>query len=215
MSLKLQGLIIRFPLQEYALTKNIKISKNSISQLKLLWISLADFQNEKSGQCNPSMGTLSKCIEKSTSQTVVYMNKLKELGLVVASRNAKGGRYTPQYELLIPCRPADGTVSHPADNTPHISSDTSPPEETFEASDVQDPTPPIYRTRILIEPLDESLIKSLINERDISKRNTGLVGVAEKYGFEVKNNTPIHEVEIWLLKAINQSTPHRTNYGTH
>ena len=49
MSLKLQGLIIRFPLKEYALTKNIKISKGSISQLKLLWISLADFQNEKSG----------------------------------------------------------------------------------------------------------------------------------------------------------------------
>jgi len=215
MSLKLQGLIIRFPLQDYALTKNIKVSKNSISQLKLLWVSLADFQNEKSGQCNPSMETLSKCIEKSTSQTIVYMNKLKELGLVVVSRNAKGGRYTPQYELPIPCRPEDRTASHPVDNTPHISSDTSPPVETLEVSDVQDPTHPTYRTRILIEPLDESLIKSLIHERDILKRNAGLVGFAEKYGFQVQNNTPIHEVEIWLLKAINQSTPHRTNYGTH
>jgi hypothetical protein len=143
------------------------------------------------------------------------MNKLKELGLVVVSRNEKGGRYTPQYELPMPCRPADQGVNPPADDTPELSSETTSLVETFEASDVQDSTRPICRTRILIEPLDESLIKSLIHERDILKRNTGLVGFAEKYGFEVKNNTPIHEVEIWLLKAINQSTPHRTNYGTH
>ena len=202
MSLRLQGMIFDFPLSSYAKSKKIKVSERSISQLKLLWLSLANFKNEKTGQCNPSIERLSRCIEKSSSQTTEYMNKLKELGLVVVSRNEKGGRYTPQYELPMPCHPADQGVNPPADDTPEFSSETTPLVETFEAPAMQDATPPICRTRILIEPLDESLIKSLVNEKNLFIKNTGLVGIAKKYGFQLKSNTPIHEVETWLLKAI-------------
>ena len=215
MSLRLQGKILRFPLMELAKSLNINISDRAISPLKPLWLALADFQNEKSGQCNPSIKTLSKCIEKSESQTTLYMGILKKLGLVIAVRNAKGGRYTPQYELPIPYHPTDKGVNSPVDNVPEISSETTPTTQDFEGSHTQDSNPLTHGIRILIEPLDESLIKSLIHERDISKRNAGLVGVAKKYGFQLKYNTPIHEVETWLLNTITQSTPHRTNYGTH
>jgi hypothetical protein len=215
MSLRLQGMIFDFPLSSYAKSKKIKVSERSISQLKLLWLSLANFKNEKTGQCNPSIERLSRCIEKSSSQTTEYMNKLKELGLVVVSRNEKGGRYTPQYELPMPCYPADQGVNPPADDTPEFSSETTPLVETFEASDVHGPTRPICRTRILIEPLDESLIKSLVNERNALLKTQGLSNIGKKYGFPFMGNTPIHEVETWLLKAIKDSTAHGISYGNH
>ena len=215
MSLRLQGKIIRFPLMEYAKSLNIDISDRAISPLKLLWLALADFQNEKSGQCNPSIKTLAACIEKSESQTTLYMGLLKKLGLVVVSRYAKGGRTTPQYELPIPSHPVDTSASPPVDDTPQISSETTPPVKSNEGSHQQDPTPLAGRTRILIEALDEPLIKSLILEKDIHKRNAGLVWYAKKYGYEIENSTPMYEVEAWLLKAINQPNLHRTIYGNH
>lgn len=52
-------------------------------------------------------------------------------------------------------------------------------------------------------------------EKDVFKRNAGLTWYAKKYGYEFEKNTPMHEVEAWLLKAINQPTPHRTSYGNH
>ena len=215
MSLRLQGKIFAFPLKEYAKSKRVEVSERSISQLKLLWLTLANFKNENTGQCNPSIERLAKCIEKSTSQTTEYMNTLKELGLVVVSRNAKGGRFTPQYELPMPCHPADKGANPPVDDTPNISPETSPLAKVHEGSHVQDSTPPISRTRTLIEPLDETLIKSLMHEKDIYKRNLGLVGYAKKYGFELKSNTPIHEVEIWLLNAIKQSNSHGIIHAIH
>lgn len=215
MSLRLQGKIIRFPLMKYAKSMNIDISERAISPLKLLWISLADFQNEKSGQCNPSIKTLAACIEKSESQTTLYMGLLKKLGLVVAARHAKGGRTTPQYELPMPSHPVDKSASPPIDDAPEISSETTPLAESGKGSYLQDSTPLINRTRILIEALDEPLIKSLIHEKDVFKRNIGLTSYAKKYGYKFENNTPMHEVEAWLLKAIKQSIPHRTNHGNY
>lgn len=215
MSLRLMGSIKRFSLKDYAEGLGIEISERSISQLKLLWIVLADFQNEKTGQCNPSMETLAKCIEKSVSQTIGYMKLLKKLGLVTVARNAKGGRWTPQYELSMPNPSADKSASPPINTTPQISADTTPPTERFEGSYAQESAPPVDRTRTLIDTLDESLIKSLMHEKDISKRNAGLVGYATKYGFEVKNNTPIHEVETWLLNAIKRSNSHGIIHAIH
>ena len=215
MSLRLQGKIIRFPLMEYAKGLNLNISERAISPLKLIWLALADFHNEKSGQCNPSIKKLAMCIEKSESQTTVYMGVLKRLGLVVAARNAKGGRYTPQYELPMPYYPLDKGASPPEDDAPQKCSETTPIVEVNQGSYVQDASPIDCRTRILIETLDEPLIKSLVNERNISIKNEGLVGIAKKYGFQFKPNTPIHEVETWLLKAIKDSIPHGISYGNH
>ena len=215
MSLRLQGKIIRFPLMEYAKSLNIDISDRAISPLKLLWLALADFQNEKSGQCNPSIKTLSTCIEKSESQTTVYMGMLKKLGLVIAAKNAKGGRYTPQYDLPIPSYPMDKGAKPPEDDSPQKYSGATPIAHTNQGSCVQDATPVNCRTRILIEPLDEPLIKALINERNIYIKNQGLARFGKKYGFPFMENTPMHEVETWFVKAINASTLHGISYGNH
>ena len=215
MSLKLQGKIIRFPLLEYARNLNVDISDRAISPLKLLWLTLADFHNEQSGQCNPSIKTLAACIEKSESQTTAYMGILKKLGLVIAIRNAKGGRFTPQYTLPMPSHPVDKDAKHPMDNAPEISTEATPTTKTIKGSHSQDPTTPVHRTQILIEPLDESLIKSLFNEKSILKKNIGLVGYAKKYGYVLSHNTPIHAVEDWLLKQLNSSISHGNTHGNH
>jgi hypothetical protein len=200
---------------EYAKGLNIDISERAISPLKLLWVALADFQNEKTGQCNPSIKTLARCIEKSESQTTLYMGMLKRLGLVIASKNAKGGRFTPQYELPIPCHPMDKEVNTPMGATPQIPSETTPPAEGRKGSYRQDPTPPIDRTRILIEPLDEPLIKSFINERNIYLKKDSLLRLAHKYKYPFKPNTALHDVENWLASNLSQSTLHKTKYETH
>ena len=200
---------------KYAKNLNIDISERAISPLKLLWLALADFHNEKSGQCNPSIKTLAICIEKSESQTTLYMGVLKRLGLVVAARNAKGGRYTPQYELPIPCHPADKVVKPPEDDAAQKCPEGTHLTETNKESHTQDPTPIGHRTRILIETLDEPLIKSLVSEKNITIKISETVRLGKKYKFPFKENTPIHEVQAWLLDAIKQSTPHRTNYGNH
>ena len=215
MSLRLQGEIFSFPLKEYARDKGFDISPRLISGVKFLWLSLANFHNEKTGQCNPSINTLSKCIEKSTSQTTICMNELKKLGLVSVSRNEKGGRFTPSYVIHLPSRPADRALNTPVDNAPKNISETTHIVEANLVSYVQDTTPIDCRTRILIETLDEPLIKSLVNEKNISIKNSGLVVIAKKYGFQFKQNTPIHEVETWLLKAIKESTLHRISYEQH
>jgi len=201
MSLQLQGKIIRFPLREYVKSIKKDISPRSISTLKLLWISLADFHNEKTGQCNPSIATLSRCIEKSSSQTTLYMGMLKDLGLVVVSRNAKGGRYTPQYELSMPSHPTDKVLSPPEADDPQNQSEYAPPIKSSQDSHEQDGSSIISRMRILIEPLDKSLIKSLVNEKNIYLKTDELRRLGEKYRFPFKQNTPIHEVETWLIRA--------------
>lgn len=215
MSLRLQGEIFRFPLKEYAAKRGIDISPRLISGVKFLWLSLANFHNEKTGQCNPSIKTLSKCIEKSASQTTICMNELKKLGLVSVSRNEKGGRFTPSYVIHLPSHPVDRALNTPVDNAPENVSETTHIVEANLAPYVQDATPIHCRTRILIETLDEPLIKSLVNEKNLFIKNTGLVGIAKKYGFQFKSNTPIHEVETWLLKAIKESIPHRITYEHH
>ena len=215
MSLRLQGKIIRFPLMEYAKGLNIEISDRAISPLKLLWIALADFQNEKSGQCNPSIKTLAACIEKSESQTTVYMGLLKKLGLVVVSRYAKGGRTTPQYELPIPSHPVDTSASPPVDDTPQISSETSPPVKVNEGSHQQDPTPLVGRTRILIETLDKPLINSLRYEKNVCLKRDELIRLGKKYHYPFQSKTALHDVESWLVGNLNQPNLHEIMYDSH
>jgi hypothetical protein len=217
MSLYIQGKILQISLRDYAKGLNIEASATFISTTKLLLIALANFYNDKTHQCNPSIKTLANCIEKSESQTTLHMNKLKELGLVKVNRNAKGGRFTPNYSICLPVsHPADEPANPPEDQTPHyVKSYPTPMAQRNLASYLQDATPSDHRTRILIEPLDESLFKSLINEKNIFAKNARLVEVAKKYGFQVQKNTPIHEVETWLLKLIKNSTPHGASHGNH
>jgi len=215
MSLRLQGEIFKFSLEEYVDRKGIDISPRLISGVKFLLICLANFQNEKTGQCNPSITTLSKCIEKSTSQTTVCMNALKRLGLVTVSKNEKGGRYTPHYLIHIPSRPADKGVNHLEEATPKKISDTTPSPEDSLLPCLQDATPIISRTRILRDPLDEPLIKSLVYERDASLKREGLMRLGNKYKYPFKENTAINELEIWLLRFICPTTLHGINYETH
>ena len=185
------------------------------SPLKLLWIALADFHNEKSGQCNPSIKTLAACIEKSESQTTAYMGLLKRLGLVVVSRYAKGGRTTPQYELPIPSHPVDTSASPPVDDTPQISSVTTPPVKDNEGSHQQDPSPLAGRTRILIETLDKPLINSLRHEKNVCLKRDELIRLGKKYHYPFQSKTALHDVESWLVGNLNQPNLHEIMYDSH
>lgn len=217
MSLILQGRILDFSLKDHAKKLGVTASPALISTTKLLWLALANFYNDKTHQCNPSIKTLSKCIEKSESQTTVHMNKLKELGLVGINKNPKGGRFTPNYTICIPgSHPVDHSASPPEDHTPHLSAPYStPPTHAIVPTYKQDASPFTHRTRILIEPLDETLIKGLALEKDPLIKNAKLVEIAKKYKFPFQQNTPINALETWLLQAIHQSIPHRINHGTH
>jgi hypothetical protein len=73
MSLLLQGKALPFSIKDYAKSIGFQISTRSISGVKLLWITLIDFYNDETHQCNPSISTLARMIEKSTSQTTLHM----------------------------------------------------------------------------------------------------------------------------------------------
>jgi hypothetical protein len=217
MSLILQGKILQVSLKDHAKNLDVLASPTLISTTKLLWLALANFYNDKTHQCNPSIKTLAKYIEKSESQTTVHMNKLKELGLVGINKNPKGGRFTPNYTIHIPGNhPVDRSASPPEDHTPpQLAPDSTPLTHAIVPTYEQDASPITHRTRILIEPLDEILIKDLVLEKDPSIKNVKLVEIAQKYKFPFQSNTPINSLETWLLQAIHQSTVHRINHGTH
>lgn len=217
MSLILQGRILDFSIKDHAEKHGVLASPTLVSTTKLLWLALANFYNDKTHQCNPSIKTLARCIEKSESQTTVHMNKLKELGLVATNKNPKGGRFTPNYTIHIPdSHPVDRIANPPEDQTPNqLASDSTHVAHTPIPSYRQDATPITDRTRILIEPLDETLIKDLANKKNSAQKIQGLTNLAVKYHFPLKNNTPLHELETWLLKAANQSNLHGITHGTY
>jgi len=217
MSLILQGKILQVSLKDHAKNLGVLASPTLISTTKLLWLALANFYNDKTHQCNPSIKTLAKYIEKSESQTTVHMNKLKELGLVGINKNPKGGRFTPNYTIHIPgSHPADRAASPPEDHTARqLTPDSTPLTHAIVPTNGQDASPSTVWIRILIEPLDEALIKNLLNEKNSFKRMQELKNIAIKYGFPIQNNTPFHEVETWLLEAIKVSNLHGINHGTY
>ena len=208
MSLRLQGELFKFSLEEYVDREGLDISPRLISGVKFLLICLANFYNEKTGQCNPSITTLSKCIEKSTSQTTVCMNALKRLGLVSVSRNEKGGRYTPHYQIHIPSHPTDKGASTLEETVAQNVSVTTHSAEPNVVTCLQDATPFIDRTRTLRDPLDEPLIKSLVYERDAFIKREGLIRLGKKYKYPFKENTAINELELWLTSVIFPTTLH-------
>ena len=200
----MQGKILPFPLAKYAKVKGHEISPRAISAVKLLWISLADFYNDGTHQCNPSIKTLSGCIEKSESQTTVHMNTLKKLGLVIAISNAKGGRCTPNYSIHIPSQPVDRTANTLGDNSPPI---ISHPVSTTERTYQPVGSPLLDRTQTLIDPLDEILIKKLVKEKISHQKQIELTRLGNKYKIRITANTPLHELQEHLLKLVNHSHP--------
>ena len=196
----MQGKILRFPLGKYAKLKGHEISPRAISAVKLLWISLADFYNDGTHQCNPSIKTLAGCIDKSESQTTVHMKTLKKLGLVIAISNAKGGRYTPNYSIHIPSHPVDTIANTLGDNSPSI---ISHPVDTNERTYQPDTTPLLDRTRTLIEPLDKTLIRELVKENNSPQKLEKLVSLRKKYKVILPTNAPLYELQDHLLKMAN------------
>ena len=202
MSWILQAKILSFPLGEYAKVNGCEISPRAISAVKLLLISLADFYNDETHQCNPSIATLAKCIEKSSSQTTVHMKTLKNLGLVSATKNAKGGRYTPNYAINIPSPPEDAIAGSPSDAIPLR---VSHPLDRIEPSYQQDSTPLVDKIRILIDPLDKTLIKELVKEKISSQKQQELTRLGNKYKIRLASNASLHELQDRLLMMANHS----------
>ena len=200
MSWILQAKILSFPLGEYAKVNGCEISPRAISAVKLLLISLADFYNDETHQCNPSIATLAKCIEKSSSQTTVHMKTLKNLGLVSATKNAKGGRYTPNYAINIPSPPEDAIAGSPSDAIPLR---VSHPLDRIEPSYQQDSAPLVDKIRILIDPLDKTLIRELVKENNSVQKLEKLVSLGKKYKVILPTNAPLYELQDHLLKMAN------------
>ena len=196
----MQGKILPFPLGAYAKVEGHEISPRAISAVKLLWIALADFYNDQTHQCNPSIKTLANCIEKSESQTTVHMNTLKRLGLVTVASNAKGGRWTPNYRIYIPSHLMDKTAKSLGDNsTPKISHPVDINEHTYQ----QDVSSPVDRIRTLIDPLDKSLIKELVKQKNSPQKLEELVSLGNKYGVVLTANASLNDLGDHLLRMAN------------
>jgi len=204
MSLQLQGKILSFSFRDHAISVGVEISPRAISTTKLLLVTLANFKNDITNQCNPSIKTLARHIEKSESQTTEHMNYLKKLGLVEVSRNAKGGRFTPQYEIRLPSSPVDKSVNQPVKQTPMTEiSYPYQPIETIQLSGLQDRTPIADQPRTLIDPLDKTLINSLCKEKNAALKKEHIYNLGRKYEYPIQNNTPMTEVLDWLTKISN------------
>ncbi len=200
MSWILQARILSFSLGEYAKVNEREISPRAISAVKLLLISLADFYNDETHQCNPSIATLARCIEKSSSQTTAHMKTLKNLGLVSATKNAKGGRYTPNYAINIPSPPEDAIAGSPSDAIPLR---VGHPVDRIEPSYQQNCTPLVDKIRILIDPLDKTLIRELVKENNSVQKLEKLVSLGKKYKVILPTNAPLYELQDHLLKMAN------------
>jgi len=198
----MQGKILRFSLSSHALAMGKKVSPRAISALKLLWIALADFYNDETHQCNPSIATLARCIEKSESQTSAHMSTLKNLGIVSVTKNAKGGRYTPNYAINIPSQLVDASANSLADATPRSVSNTV---DEVKPSYRRDSTPPVDKIRILIDPLDKTLIKELVKEKISPQKQQELTRLGNKYKIRLAANASLHELQDRLLMMANHS----------
>ena len=206
MSAELHGKIHRYKLIEFARFVKAKESDSLLRVSKHLLLALAEHLNDKNGQCNPSIERLAKFIERSTSSTIVAMNLLKKLGIVVILKNPKGGRGTSWYGINLLkfeefSHPVGRTANSPVENTPKYHKQyPSHPVSNIKQSITEDTTHVADRTRILIEPLDKSLIKSLLDESNSEERIQKLNQLAKKYGFEIKNSTPVYQIEDFLIK---------------
>ena len=213
MSVKLQGKIHRYKLIEFARVLKVEESDNLLRVAKHLLLALAEHFNDKSGQCNPSIERLAKFIERSKSATIVAMNLLKKLGIVVVLKNAKGGRGTPWYSINFPryeefSHPESRIANSPLNNTPQYNQQHSiHTVSKSRPSVVQETTHLADRTRIPIEPLDEPLIKTLLNGKNNDEdRNAKLLELATKYGFILPNKYfPFNNIEIYLQNLIFQN----------
>jgi len=161
MSAKLHGKAHRYLLIPYAKAIGVTASDRAIRSAKHLFLALTEHLNDGTGQCNPSIKTLSTLIERSHGATVESMNLLKAMGLVTVLKNAKGGRETPSYALHFP---RYGEFSHPIGR-----SDSTPVERMANSnllnashgvgkhlpSTNEDASPPPCGTRNLIETSDK------------------------------------------------------------
>lgn len=66
---------------------------------KLTLLAFADYQNDKTGQCNPSFDKLAAKVGISRSQLQKIVASLKADGLLVVLRESTGPGVSPQYEL--------------------------------------------------------------------------------------------------------------------
>lgn len=208
MSSKLQGKIHRYDLIAYANAIGVIASKEAIRTAKHLFLAFAEHYNDETGQCNPSIPSLMKCIELSHGPTVNAKNLLIRMGLVSVIKNARGGRHSCWYELHFPryaefSRPTGNTPSHPVKRMPKI--------------DIQNPSHPIYRgiasekeevshpdngRRILIETLDIPLIKSLKYVKNKDEQSKEILRLAKKYCVPMSKDTAMWQVEDYLLESI-------------
>jgi Helix-turn-helix domain len=204
MSLKLQGKIHRFKMVEYSLAMGNSASPELLRTAKHLWLVFAEYYNDGSGQCNPSNQSLINYMEISRTALINAKNLLIELKLVTVLKNAKGGRTSPWYSLNFPrydefSHPVGRTANSPVDSTPKYDKQhPSHPVGNIKQSVTQDTTHVADRTRILIEPLDKSLIKSLLDESNSKERIQKLSQFAEKYGYKLTSSTPLYMVEDFL-----------------
>jgi hypothetical protein len=157
-------------------------------------------------------------IEKSHGATVASMNLLKTLGLVTVLKNAKGGRNTPFYALHFPryeefSRPVGKSVSAPVQRTAEYQGmNPSHSVKQPKPSTLKDASDPSYRTRILIEALDESLIKSLRNIKDKAKERDETLRLGEKYSIHMTSDMAVWQVQEALYQLIKSPGSESTNF---
>jgi hypothetical protein len=208
MSAKLYGKAQRYLIIPYAKATGVIASDRAIRAAKQLFLALVEHLNENTGQCNPSIKTLGIMIEKSHGATVASMNLLKTLGLVTVLKNAKGGRNTPFYALHFPryeefSRPVGKSASAPMQRTAENSRmNPSNSVEQPKPSTLKDASNPSHRTRILIEALDESLIKSLRDIKDKTKERDETIRLGEKYSIYMTSDMGVWQVQEALFQLI-------------
>ena len=208
MSAKLHGKAHRYLLIQYARAIGVPASDRAIWAAKHLLLALAEHYNDESGKCNPSMSTLSALTERSHGATVESMNLLKTMRLVTVLKNAKGGRETPLYALHFPryeefSHPVGRSGSAPAQRTAEYQGmNPSHSVEQPKPSTLKDASNPPHRTRILIEALDESLIKSLRDIKDKTKERDESLRLGKKYSIHMTNDMGVWQVQEALLKLL-------------
>ena len=205
MSAKLYGKAQRYLLIPYAKAIGIEVSDRAIRSAKHLFLALVEHLNDDTRKCNPSMKTLSIMVERSHGATVESMNLLKTLGLVTVLKNAKGGRETPFYGLHFPryeefSHPVGRSASAPVRSvTENNATNPSHTAEEAEPSTSKDASNPCHRIRILIEPLDEALIKSLRDIKDKTKERDETFRLGKKYSIPMTNDMGVWQVQEALL----------------
>jgi len=211
MSAKLYGKAQRYLMIPYAKAIGIEASDRAIWAAKHLFLALVEHLNDATGQCNPSMKTLSILVERSHGAVVESMNLLKALGLVTVLKNAKGGRDTPLYALHLPryeefSHPVRRSASSPVQRTTeNIAPNPSHTAEEAKPSTRNEASSPSHRIRILIEPLDESLIKSLRDIKDKTKERDETFRLGKKYSVHMTADMGVWQMQEELLRLLQSS----------